>query len=46
MLSSQVVEYLFYLVPLGSLLALFYALYLYCFVSKQEPGNEKMQEIS
>ena len=46
MLSSQVVEYLFYLVPLGSLLALFYALYLYFFVSKQEPGNEKMQEIS
>lgn len=46
MLSNQVVEYLFYLVPLGSLLALFYALYLYLFVSKQEPGNEKMQEIS
>lgn len=46
MLSEQIVEYLFYLVPLGSLLALFYALYLYLFVSKQEPGNERMQEIS
>lgn len=46
MLSNQVVEYLFYLVPLGSLLALFYALYLYLFISKQEPGNDKMQEIS
>ncbi len=46
MISNQAVEYLFYLVPLGSLLALFYALYLYFFVSKQEPGNEKMREIS
>ena len=46
MLSQQVVEFLFYLVPLGSLLALFYALYLFKFVSKQEPGNERMQEIS
>lgn len=45
-MSNQLVEYLFYLVPLGSLLALFYALYLYIFVSKQEPGNAKMQEIS
>lgn len=45
-MSEQVLEYLFYLVPLGSLLALFYALYLYIFVSKQEPGNAKMQEIS
>ncbi len=45
-MSDQLVEYLFYLVPLGSLLALFYALYLYIFVSKQEPGNAKMQEIS
>ncbi len=45
-MSDQLVEYLFYLVPLGSLLALFYALYLYVFVSKQEPGNAKMQEIS
>lgn len=46
MLSEQIVDYIFYLVPLGSLLALFYALYLYLFVSKQEPGNEKIQEIS
>ena len=45
-MSDQLVETLFYLVPLGSLLALFYALYLFKFVSKQEPGNEKMQEIS
>lgn len=45
-MSEQLVEYLFYLVPIGSLLALFYALYLYIFVSKQEPGNAKMQEIS
>lgn len=45
-MSKQLLEYLFYLVPLGSLLALFYALYLYIFVSKQEPGNAKMQEIS
>jgi K(+)-stimulated pyrophosphate-energized sodium pump len=45
-MSNQLLEYLFYLVPLGSLLALFYALYLYIFVSKQEPGNAKMQEIS
>lgn len=46
MLSNEVLEYLFYLVPLGSLVALFYALYLYLFISKQEPGNAKMQEIS
>lgn len=46
MLSEGMVEYLFYLVPLGSLLALFYALYLFKFISKQEPGNERMQEIS
>lgn len=45
-MTDLMVEYLFYLVPLGSLLALFYALYLYIFVSKQEPGTEKMQEIS
>ncbi|NLY73975.1 MAG: sodium-translocating pyrophosphatase [Firmicutes bacterium] len=45
-MSDQVVEFIFYLVPVGSLLALFYALYLYFFVSKQEPGTEKMQEIS
>lgn len=46
MFSNQLVEILFYLVPLGSLIALFYALYLYLFVSKQEPGTAKMQEIS
>ncbi len=46
MVSNQVVEYLFYLVPLGSLIALGYALYLYMFISKQEPGNERMQELS
>jgi K(+)-stimulated pyrophosphate-energized sodium pump len=45
-MSDIVVEYLFYLVPLGSLLALFYAYGLFVFVSKQEPGNAKMQEIS
>lgn len=45
-MSERFVEYLFYLVPLGSLIALFYALYLYVFVSKQEPGTAKMQEIS
>ncbi len=45
-MSDQLVELLFYLVPFGSLFALFYALYLFEFVSKQEPGNEKMQEIS
>ena len=45
-MSDSMVEFLFYLVPLGSLLALFYALYLFMFVSKQEPGTEKMQEIS
>ncbi|HOP75087.1 MAG TPA: sodium-translocating pyrophosphatase [Bacillota bacterium] len=45
-MSEKMVEYLFYLVPLGSLIALFYALYLYVFVSKQEPGTAKMQEIS
>ncbi len=46
MFSNQLVEYLFGLVPLGSLIALFYALYLYIFVSKQEPGTDKMKEIS
>ena len=46
MFTDQLVEYLFYLVPLGSLIALGYAFYLYLFVSKQEPGTEKMQEIS
>ncbi len=46
MLLDKTVEFLFFLVPLGSLLALFYALYLFMFVSKQEPGTEKMQEIS
>ncbi len=45
-MSNQAVEYLFYLVPVGSLLALFYALYLYAFVGKQDPGTAKMQEIS
>ncbi|TCL73245.1 K(+)-stimulated pyrophosphate-energized sodium pump [Hydrogenispora ethanolica] len=45
-MSNQAVEFLFYLVPLGSLLALFYALYLYTFVSKQEAGTDKMKEIS
>jgi K(+)-stimulated pyrophosphate-energized sodium pump len=45
-MTDSMVEILFYLVPLGSLLALFYALYLFMFVSKQEPGTEKMQEIS
>ncbi|MGD8401053.1 MAG: sodium/proton-translocating pyrophosphatase, partial [Bacillota bacterium] len=45
-MSDIMVESLFYLVPLGSLLALFYALYLFMFVSKQEPGNAKMQEIA
>jgi K(+)-stimulated pyrophosphate-energized sodium pump len=45
-MSDIMVESLFYLVPLGSLLALFYALYLFMFVSKQESGNAKMQEIS
>ncbi len=44
--TEQLVEYLFYLVPLGSLIALAYAFYLYLYVSKQEPGTEKMQEIS
>lgn len=46
MISDGLVEYLFYLVPLGSLVALFYALYLYLFVCQQEPGDGKMQEIS
>jgi K(+)-stimulated pyrophosphate-energized sodium pump len=45
-MSKIMVEYLFYLVPAGSLLALFYALFLFTFVSRQEPGTEKMQEIS
>ncbi|NLW48634.1 MAG: sodium-translocating pyrophosphatase [Firmicutes bacterium] len=45
-MSDQLVEYLFYLVPIGSLFALFYALYLFRFVSKLDPGNGKMQEIS
>jgi K(+)-stimulated pyrophosphate-energized sodium pump len=45
-MADSMVELLFYLVPLGSLIALFYALYLFMFVSKQEPGTEKMQEIS
>jgi K(+)-stimulated pyrophosphate-energized sodium pump len=45
-MTDSMVEMLFYLVPLGSLIALFYALYLFMFVSKQEPGTEKMQEIS
>jgi K(+)-stimulated pyrophosphate-energized sodium pump len=45
-MSKIMVEYLFYLVPAGSLLALFYALFLFAFVSRQEPGTEKMQEIS
>jgi len=45
-MSDLMVEYAFYFVPLGSLLALFYAFYLFIFVGKQEPGNEKMQEIS
>jgi K(+)-stimulated pyrophosphate-energized sodium pump len=45
-MSDSMVEYLFYLVPLGSLLALFYAYGLFLFVSKQEPGTAKMQEIS
>lgn len=46
MFTDQLVEYIFYLVPIGSLIALFYALYLYMFVSKQEPGTDKMKEIS
>ncbi|MGQ9779875.1 MAG: sodium-translocating pyrophosphatase [Bacillota bacterium] len=37
---------LFLLVPLGSLFALFFALYLFVTVSRQEPGNARMQEIS
>jgi K(+)-stimulated pyrophosphate-energized sodium pump len=45
-MSDQFVEYLFYLVPIGSLFALFYALYLFILISKQDPGNAKMQEIS
>jgi K(+)-stimulated pyrophosphate-energized sodium pump len=45
-IGEQLLESLFYLVPLGSLVALFYALYLFMFVSKQDPGNEKMQQIS
>jgi K(+)-stimulated pyrophosphate-energized sodium pump len=45
-MSDLMVEYLFYLVPLGSLVALFYAYGLFVFVSKQEPGTAKMQEIS
>ncbi|HYH03221.1 MAG TPA: sodium/proton-translocating pyrophosphatase, partial [Bacillota bacterium] len=45
-MNDSMVEFLFYLVPIGSLVALFYALYLFMFVSKQEPGTEKMQEIS
>lgn len=45
-MSDSLVELLFYLVPVGSLFALFYALYLFKFISKQDPGNEKMREIS
>ncbi|MCL6615255.1 MAG: sodium/proton-translocating pyrophosphatase, partial [Firmicutes bacterium] len=37
---------LFLLVPIGSLFALFFALYLFVVVSRQEPGNARMQEIS
>ncbi|HEY8464687.1 MAG TPA: sodium-translocating pyrophosphatase [Bacillota bacterium] len=40
------VEILFYLVPLGSLVALFYALCLFRFIDKQEPGTAKMQAIA
>lgn len=45
-MSESALEYLFYLVPLGSLVALFYAAYLFVFLGKQDPGNEKMQEIA
>ena len=33
-------------VPLGGLIALIFALFLYLNVKKQSPGNEKMQELS
>lgn len=45
-MSESVLEYLFYLVPLGALVALFYGAYLFVFITKQDPGNEKMQEIA
>jgi K(+)-stimulated pyrophosphate-energized sodium pump len=34
------------LVPIGGILALFFAAFLYFSVKKQSPGNEKMQELS
>jgi len=34
------------LIPVGGLLALLFALFLYFTVKKQSPGNEKMQELS
>jgi len=33
-------------VPIGGLIALIFALFLYFSVKKQSPGNEKMQELS
>ena len=35
-----------WIIPIGGFIALLFALYLYLDVNKQDPGNEKMREIS
>lgn len=44
--NNNLVEALFYLVPIGSLFALFYAWYLFISVSRMDEGTDKMKEIS
>lgn len=46
MFSLKAVEFLFYLVPLGSLIALGYALYLFTIMSRMDEGTDKMKAIA
>ena len=45
MLSEHLLNLIFLLVPVGSAFALIFAYFLYRWVSKQDPGTPKMQEI-
>jgi K(+)-stimulated pyrophosphate-energized sodium pump len=46
MLNESLIELLFYLVPIGSLVVLFYALYLFISVWRMEEGTPRMKEIA
>ncbi|MGE5527662.1 MAG: sodium-translocating pyrophosphatase [Patescibacteria group bacterium] len=45
-MSEKALELLFFLVPAGSVFALLFAYLLYRSVSKQDPGTDRMREIS